>query len=291
MNTTILLGGAHRGGTAITKVALKYLPDVRQFKEVTVVDPKEDRAVKLAEEWSRNGVHAEGIKESCEEVVNRTEADAVILSIDDIKPMSSVLKKSPLPAQWQLMIKGTGFNGPLAGLSGTVGAGDTDGRKASIRLIEELGSFIQPQSSVNIRSNFLNADGLPLLREAVSEHSVMRLGMLERDPDDIPGGALNFFWGGANYPMVVQEKPSHRWRETKQQAIETNLPADLKNNPAFAVASIGNGTVDFLLVATTRGRRLIRFHMPLIHMLPDYGFGHVIGGLLSGAVAAAVVTD
>ena len=291
MNTTILLGGAHRGGTAITEAAIKYLPDVRQFKEVTVVDPKEDRAVKLAEEWSRNGVHAEGIKDRCERVIGRIEADTAILSIDEVSPMATILKESPLPAQWQLMVKGTGFNGPLAGLSGTVGAGDTDGRKSSIRLIEELGSFIQPQSSVNIRSNFLNADGLPLLREAVSEHSVMRLGMLERDPDDIFGGALNFFWGGANYPMVVQEKPSHRWRETKQQAIETNLPANLKNNPAFAVASVGDGTVDFLLVATTRGRRIIRFHMPLIHMLPDYGFDHVIGGLLSGAVAAAVVTD
>ena len=290
MNTTIVLGGANRGGTAITEAALKS-PESRQFEEVIVVDPKEDRAVQLAREWNRNGVHAEGIKDRCERVIGRIESDVAVLSIDDVSPMATVLKGLLLPVQWQLMVKGTGFNGPLAGLSGTVGAGDTDGRRASIRLIEELGSFIQPQSSVNIRGNLLNADGLPLLREAVSKHSVMRLEMLERDPDDIPGGALNFFWGGANYPMVVQEKASHRWREIKQQAIETNLPANLKNNPAFAVASVGNRTVDFFVVETIRDRRIIRFHMPLIHMLSDYGFEQAIGGLLSGAIAAAVVTD
>ena len=288
---TLLLCGAHRGGTAIAEAALKSLPAARQLKQVAVVDPKEDYALQLAQNLNRNGVRAKDIKEPCQEVVGRIEADAVILSIDDVSPMATVLEESELPAQWQLMIKGTGFNGPLAGLSGTVGAEDADGREASIRLIEALGSFIQPQSSANIRGNLLNADSLPLVRQAVSEHSVMRLEMLERDPDDIPGGALNFFWRGINFPMLVQEKPSHRWSEIKRQALETDLPVNLKNNPAFAVACVGNGTVDFLLVATIRGHRIIRFHMPLIHMLPDYGFEPVIGGLLSVAVAAAVVTD
>lgn len=279
---TILLGGAHRGGTAITEAALKYLPEeARQFKEVEVVDPKEDYALQLAQTWNRNGVKAEAIKEPCEEVVGRIEADAVILSIDDVSPMASVLKESPLPTQWQLMVKGTGFNGPLAGLSGTVGAGDADGRKSSIRLIEELGSFIQPRSSTNIRGNLLNADGLPLVRQAVSEHSVMRLEMLERDPEDIAGGALNFFWGGADYPMLVQEKPSHSWREIKQQALETCLPTNLKNSSIFAVASTGSKTVDFFVIETIRGRRIIRFHMPLIHMLPNDK--QAVRGLLLGA--------
>jgi hypothetical protein len=294
MNTNILLGGAHRGGTAITEAALKYLPVAEQFKEVVVVDPKEDRAVKLARDLNRNGVHAEGIVEPCEEVVGRTESDAIILSIDDVLPMSKVLEKSPLPAQWQLMIKGTGFNGPLAGLSGTVGAGDTDGRKASIKLINELGSFIQPQSSATIRGNLLNADKLHLMRRVVSKHSVMRVGLLERDSDDIPGGSLNFFWGDINYPMMVQEKPSHSWREIKQQAIETNLPVALRNSLVFAVALLGNKTVDFFVVETIRGHRVIKFHMPLIHMLPNDGL-EVIGGLLLGvaaaAASAAIVTD
>ncbi|MHB8172959.1 MAG: hypothetical protein ACYDFU_00670 [Nitrospirota bacterium] len=293
MNTTILLGGAHRGGTAITEAAFKYLP-AKKFKGVMIADPKEDRAVRLARVWESNGVMAEGIAEPCEEIVGRTGADAIVLSIDTVSPMSKVLEKSPLPAQWQLMIKGGGFNGPLAGLSGTVGAGDTDERIASIKLIKELGSFIQPQSSVNIRGNLMNADRLPLVRTAVSEHSVFRLDMLERDPDDILGGALNFFWAGTAYSMLVQKKPGHSWRDTKQKAIETALPATLKNSATFAVASIGDGVVDFFVVDTIRGRRIIKFHMPLIHMLPNDGL-EVIGGLLLGvaaaAASAAIVTD
>lgn len=299
MNTTILLGGAHRGGAAITETALKYLPEAGQFKEVIIADPKEDRAIQLAQTWNNGGIRAHGIKEPCEEVVGKTAANSVLLAIDTISPMSNVLEKSPLPAQWQLMAKGIGPNGPIVGLSGTVGAGDTDERQASIKLIKELGSFIQPQSSNNIRENLLNADGLHIMRRVVSEHSVKRVGMLDRDPGDIPGGTLNFFWGGVSHPLVVQDKPSHRWKETKQQAMETNLPVSLRNSSAFAVATVGNKTVDFFIVETARGRRMIRFHMPLIHMLQSENLNRTIEAILrdsaitgvAAPTASAVVTD
>jgi hypothetical protein len=287
MNTNILLGGAHRGGTAITEAALKYLPEAMQFQKMTIADPKEDRAILLARLWKNSGVNTKIIKRPCEEIVDKTDADFIILSIDDVSPMATVLEKSPLPTLWQLIIKGTGMNGPVAGLNGIVSAGDTNERKASIKLIKDLGTFIQPKSSFNIRANLFNADRLPLLRSIVSLHSVMRLGMLEREPDDIPGGALNFFWAGANYPMVVQEKESHRWREIKRQVIEADLPTNLKDSPSFAVASVEDGIVDFFLVETIRRRRIIKFHMPLIHMLPNDGLEAVV----AGAAVTAVVTD
>ncbi len=283
----VFIGGAHRGGRAVTDAALRTLPFPKIFDRIIIADPKEDRALRLAERWSDEGISSTGIKKPCEEVINEIEADKVLLAIDDISPMAQILQEKNLPTQWQLLVRGLGHNGPVIGLSGTIVKGDSANRRSSARLINVLSSFIEPQSSSSIRQNPLNADALYMVRKKVSEHSVRRLQVLDRDPKDLNGGALNLIWGMKAYPMTVQEKPeSENWKETKQQALETET--DYSN---FAVASLGQGNVDFFVVEQIKERRVIRFHLPLMHVLPpDVNSGL---GLLAGTETSvpAVVTD
>jgi hypothetical protein len=269
MEKTLFLGGAHRGGMAITEKSLETLPGF-EYNNIIVVDPKEDRAPNLAQVWSENGVRSEGIKEPCEEAVNRIDADAAVLAIDQIAPMSAVLEKSALPTQWQLLARGMGIDGPVVGISGTVMDGDSESRVSSKKLIKELATFIQPQSSRNIREDPLNAEGLIAMRRKVSGHTVERLQMLDFEPPDIPGGPLNFFWGMDNYPMVVRESPTiHSWRELKEAALEAELPIFLRRSPIFVIAMLAEKNIHFfVIVESARGRRMVRFHLPIVHTLP-----------------------
>lgn len=296
---TMFMGGAHRGGSAITDSALALLPEPDMYERVVIADPKEDRASNLANVWREHGVRSEGLMATCEKAVRDVDADAIVLAIDTITPMARILEEKPLPTQWQLMAKGLGDRAPVIGMSGTVTDGDTDSRASSVELIKELGSFIKPQSSGVIRENPLNADGLHVMRNVVSRHSVGRLQVLDREPQDISGGTLNLFCGGNAYPMVVQQKPhGNRWKELKQQVLDAELPVYLRNAPSFAVAAVGRNNVDFFVVDSARGRRAVRFHMPLVHLLPAGGQGAtnamgaigVLGGIAS-LMMAATVTD
>jgi hypothetical protein len=297
----LFMGGAHRGGQAITAEVLKTGP---AYDQVMIADPKEYRAKRLADDWKNHGIHATGYKEPCEEILDKIDAGRVVLAIDTIAPMAKVLRKAELPTQWQLLAKGIGANGPVIGLAGTLVNGDRDSRASSVRLIDVLSSFIEPQSSGRIRANPLNADGLHVMRKKMSEHTSRRLGVLEKEPEDIKGGPLNILWNQTDYPLVVQEKPSgERWKEVKEQALDTALPRRLADSREFAVASIGNKNVDFFVVESGR-RRSVRFHMPLVKMLTvtagtgsnGNGFPRILmGGLglaaMAPLLAAAVVTD
>lgn len=283
MEKTLFLGGAHRGGTAITQMALETLPGFN-YNHIVVVDPKENRASNLARVWSDNGVMSEGIKEPCEEVVNTIDADAAVLSIDRITPMSTILEKSALATQLQLLARGVGIDGPVIGVNATVTVGDTESRISSKKLIKELGTFIQPQSSISIREDPFNAEGLIAMRRKVSRHSVERLRMLDFEPPDIPGGPLNFFWGTGNYPMVVRESPAtHNWRDLKEAALETELPVYLRRSHIFVVAVLAEKNIHFfVIVESARGRRMVRFHLPIVHTLPPISEGNRRSGIFKG---------
>ncbi len=305
MKKTIYLGGAHRGGKAITEKAIKLLPEAKTYDKVLIADPKEDRAWQLAREWKKAGVNSQGLKEPCEEVVENNSTDAIVLAIDTVSPMSMILGKNSVPTQWQLLARGLGVDGPVIGLCGTVVTGASENRSSSIKLIDVMSSFIQPQSSSNIRQNPLNADILHTMRNKVSEHSVKRLEALDREPQDISGGALNLLWGMKTYPMMIHEKPiNQRWKETKQQVMETELSLNVKDNREFAVATVGDKNVDFFVVESLRGRRIVKFHLPLVHALPSHANTDKVSrgninvtdlglGLLAvaSALASVVVTD
>jgi hypothetical protein len=311
MKKTIFIGGAHRGGKAITETALGQLTGLK-VNDVVIADPKEDRALQLAEVWRDRGVRAEGLSEACENAIKRIDADAVVLAIDTIKPMAEILERKPLPTQWQLLARGLGTNGPIVGLAGTIREGISQERASSVKLIDELSSFIMPQSSSNIRENLLNADMLHTMRKRVSQHSIRRLAVIDRDPQDISEGALNLFWGMKMYPLVIRERPvDQRWKEIRQQALQTELTTGLKDINGFATAIVGQKAVDFFVIEPIRGRRIIKFYMPFIHTLPNntganlqsIGNGSMLGvigalalglGLLMIAAplaAPAVVTD
>ena len=299
---SLFIGGAHRGGQAITVEALQTEP---RYNRVTIADPKEDRADRLMLDWRGHGVEATGYREPCEAVIGKIDVDEVVLAIDTIAPMSAVLRKTGLPAQWQLLARGIGANGPVIGLAGTVVKGDAGSRESSVRLIDILSSFIPPQSSSQIRGNLLNADGLHVMRKKISDHTVRRLGVLDREPDDIKGGTLNILWGQREYPLLIQNKPSgEKWGEVKEQALGAELPARLQGSSEYAVATIGNKNVDFFIIDSGNKRRSVRFHMPLVHMLhsntgQSRNLSRFMGTMASGlglmalapVMAAAAVTD
>jgi hypothetical protein len=307
MKRTVFIGGAHRGGRAITDAVLEALPGPGIFDQIVIADPKEDRAAELARVWQTNGVEALGLDEPCEKAVKKIEADSILLAIDTIRPMGTILETDTRPTQWQMLCRGPGENGPVLGMSGSIHEGNSENRDSSVKLIKEMGSFIKPQSSSAIRENLLNADTLHVMRTKVSRHSAGRLGLLDREPKDLCGGALNLFWGGLSLPLAVQTKPANqRWRETKEQVMSTDLPQEWNAGNGFAVATVGNKNIDFFIVEENRGRRSVRFHMPLVHTLPQDSAaqkaslsGGVLAALALGIgmlaiaplVAGAVVTD
>jgi uncharacterized protein YejL (UPF0352 family) len=309
MKKNIFIGGAHRGGRSITQEALNNFVDT--YRSVVIADPKEKRAEELALEWRRAGVASRAMEEPCEEAIEKLDSpvDAALLSIDTINPMKEVLERHKLPTQWQLMVRGLGVSGALIGLSGSIPAGENKVRELSEMLIGSLGRFIQPTSSLSIRDNPLNADILHTLRKFVSYHSVKRVELLNRDPDDIPGGSLNFFWGDQRLPLIIEQKsPSQKVVESKRQALEAEIPHQLEKSKSYATALVSDQNVDFFVVDQPHGRRFVRLHVPLVHSLPapanQAGVGSAAalfalagialwfpGGKATPAAMAAAVTD
>lgn len=270
MKKNIFIGGAHRGGKAITEAALKN-DAFGKFESVLISDPKENRAKELALDWTRAGICSEAFEEPCEVTIRKIDkpVDAALLSVDTISPMKDVMQERKVPTQWQLMVKGLGASGPLIGISGTVPGGDNEVRELSGTLIDSLGRFIQPTSSTAVRENLLNADLLYSLRKFVAWHSVTRLDILDRDPDDMPGGSLNFFWGDERLPLIIEQKtPSQKLVESKKQALDVKVPHRLQNLRSHAVALVSSQNVDFFVVDQPRGKRFVRLHVPLVHSLP-----------------------
>ena len=270
MKKNIFIGGAHRGGKAITDAALKNNA-TDKFESVLISDPKGNRAKDLALDWSRAGIRSQAYEVPCEVAIRRinTPLDAALLSVDTINPMKDVMQERKVPTQWQLMVKGLGATGPLIGISGTVPRGDNEVRELSETLIDSLGRFIQPTSSTAVRENLLNADLLYSLRKSVSWHSVTRLDMLDRDPDDMPGGSLNFFWGDERLPLIIEQKsPSQELVESKKQALDARISHLPQGPKSHAVALVSSQNVDFFVVDQSRGKRFVRLHVPLVHSLP-----------------------
>lgn len=293
MGKTLFIGGANRGGSAVSEAVLagSFLDTSNQ---VLIADPKEERAEKLALAWSNKGVPATGLKEPCETAIEKIRPDRAILSIDTLKPMAQILNDDRVPTQWQLLARGPGSKGAVIGLSGTVPKGDEAGRRSSARLIEALADFIEPQSSRAIRDNLLNADALHVTRKKVSLHSTRRLAVLDREPKDIKGGTLNLHWGDIAYPLAVQEKCGKSWSETKAQVVDARGKAD----KTFAVALIEKNNIEFFIVEDVRGKRLIKFHLPLSVAKESkngyQGFGPILGvaaAIGAVALAAPLVTD
>lgn len=293
MGKTLFIGGANRGGSAVSEAVLAggFLDTSNQ---VLIADPKEERAERLALAWSNNGVPATGLKESCETAIEKIRPDRAILSIDTLKPMAQILNDDSVPTQWQLLARGPGSNGAVIGLSGTVTKGDENGRRSSAQLIEALADFIKPQSSRTIRDNLLNADALNVARRKVSLHSARRLAVLDREPQDITGGTLNLHWGDVAYPLAVQERHGKRWSESRDQVLDAGKKAD----KTYSVALIEKDNVEFFVVEDVRGRRLIRFHLPLSAPKAAQnntpGFGSILGAAAVigvAALAAPLVTD
>jgi len=290
MGKTLFIGGANRGGSAVSEAVLagNFLDTSNQ---VLIADPKEERAERLALAWSNKGVPATGWKEPCETAIEKISPDKAILSIDTLKPMAQIINDDSVPTQWQLLARGSGINGAVIGLSGTVTKGDEDGRRSSVRLIDELAGFIQPQSSRAIRDNLLNADALHIARKKVSVHSARRLAVLDREPQDIKGGTLNLHWSEVAYPLAVQEKQGKKWSETRDQVLDAGKKAD----KTFAVALIEKDNVEFFIVEDVRGKRLIRLHLPLSAPKPssngNTGLSTILGAVAVAALAAPLVTD
>ncbi|WKZ32785.1 MAG: hypothetical protein QY316_12895 [Thermodesulfobacteriota bacterium] len=290
MGKTLFIGGANRGGSAVSEAVLAggFLDTSNQ---VLIADPKEERAERLALTWSNNGVPATGLKEPCETAIEKIRPDRAILSIDTLKPMAQILNDDSVPTQWQLLARGPGSNGAVIGLSGTVTKGDENGRRSSAQLIEALADFIKPQSSRTIRDNLLNADALNVARRKVSLHSARRLAVLDREPQDITGGTLNLHWGDVAYPLAVQERHGKRWSESRDQVLDAGKKAD----KTYSVALIEKNNVEFFIVEDVRGKRLIRFHLPLSAPKQssngNAGLSTILGAVAVAALAAPLVTD
>lgn len=290
MEKTLFIGGANRGGSAVSEAVLagRFL---NTNNHVLIADPKEERAERLALAWSNKGISATGLKEPCETAIEKIRPDRAILSIDTLKPMAQILNDDSVPTQWQLLARGPGSNGAVIGLSGTVTKGDENGRRSSAQLIEALADFIEPQSSRAIRDNLLNADALHIARRKVSVHSARRLAFLDREPQDIKGGTLNLHWSEVAYPLAVQEKQGKKWSETRDQVLD----AGGKAGKTFAVALIEKNNVEFFIVEDVRGKRLIRFHLPLSAPKPasngNTGLSTILGAVAVAALAAPLVTD
>jgi hypothetical protein len=271
-NKKLDIYGAHRGGTTISKSVLsnpKMLAN-RNLFSVSVVDPKENRASRLAGLWQENGFETKSLNISCEEAIEKQNPDIISMAIDTISPMAEVLKKKPKHSQtqWQLLARSMGTDGPICGISGTIVSGDSKNEEASIKLIDKLGDFIHPQSSTNITvTNPLNQDILHITRKQISRFSAKRLAILDNeniDPQDLnaEGGILSYLWDGKIYPMVIQERSSQKLREIEQQALQMELPKGINGN-GFVTAILGQGKmVDFFVVETARSR-FVRFHMQL----------------------------
>ena len=112
--------------------------------------------------------------------------------------------------------------------------------------------------------------------------------MLDRDPDDMPGGSLNFFWGDERLPLIIEQKsPSQGLTESKKQALDAFVPHRLDNSRAHAVALVSRQNVDFFVVDQPRGRRFVRLHVPLVHSLPAPASSPSASGTAAGLLLLA----
>lgn len=295
MRNTLFQAGANRGGR---EFVYSYGSKLPQPSGVLVADPKGDRAASLADRWRSRGIDALAYADFCEEVLMDIPEDSVaMLTVDSVRPMVDVIERRPdLPIQWQLVGRGAGRDAPVLGFSGTIVRGDSDAQSSSTLLLDNLSPYASTVSSRHINSDALNARATLFTRRVLSKHSARQISLLDHEPEDIPGGRLNLFFGTEQFPLVVEEGTIEPFKETKKKALEIESPF-IDNDRDFAAAIVLTNRVEMFIVERRRRGRGIRFHTtfgdsPLSHSLGDNVSGTRGRGFAgSHQDSGAVVTD
>jgi len=257
-HNTLFQVGANRGGREFLS---SYGPQFPRPSRVLVVDPKRERAISLAKRWQDRGVEALGYSEFCEDVIMGVPEDSVgMLTVDTVRPMVDVIKRRPdLPIQWQLVGRGVGSPAPVLGFAGSVVKGDNEAQESSMLLLDNLSPYASPVSSRHITSDALNARATSFARRFLSRHSANRISLLDREPEDIPNGRINLFFGTEQMPLVVTEGVVEPFKETKKKVLEIES-LFINNDRDFAVAIIITDRVELFIVEKRRRGRGIRFN-------------------------------
>lgn len=295
MLDNLFQAGANRGGR---EFVYSYGSKLPQPSRVLVADPKGDRAATLAERWRSRGIDALAYPDFCEEVLMDIPEDSVaMLTVDSVRPMVDVIERRPdLPIQWQLVGRGAGRDAPVLGFSGTIVSGDSDAQSSSTLLLDNLSPYASTVSSRHITGDILNARATSFTRRVLSEHSARQISLLDHEPEDMPGGRLNLFFGIEQFPLVVEKGTIEPFKETKKRALEIESPL-IDNDRDFAAAIVLANRVEMFIVERRRRGRGIRFHTtfgesPLSPSLGDNVSRTRGAGLLEAIeTVEAVVTD
>lgn len=226
MRPTTLLQGAHRGATSL----LTRLPPTAVTalgQGLCVADPQAGRAAALAQTAARRwpmldvaAVEAPGVR-----VLPRLDPrGTLLLASDTAASLADSLAEKVLTqaALWQIVGRGPGgASGMRFALQGTLVAQDAASAAASLTLLRTLAALAPPASSRALtRTDALTAQVLAPLRDAATRQSASQLGMLHRDPDDLPVGALTLHGGVKPYPLRVCSAEGLSAMERRAVALE-----------------------------------------------------------------------
>jgi hypothetical protein len=267
--------GANKGGRRFT---YSYLQGQRLPSNVAVVDPKGDRAKKLADLWSNRGVNATGYAERCEDMVKEIPRDSIcMLSIDDLLSMVKVIEETDVRMVWQIL--GRSNRDLVFGFSGTLNSEDENPRASSILFLRDLSPYAASVSSEIIRESILNDGILADTRAKVSEYSADSVVRLAENPK---ASELRLFFGTENFPLVVVKGEIEPFRDIERRALEVEHP-QINEAKDYAVAVVLTNQVDTFVIQRDQRRKRIRFYT---------SFGQpVISESESGQTVPTVVTD
>ena len=223
---SITLSGNHNGGGEIVN---RLTPDVVEIygPEWTFVDPKGDRAERLAEVFRCRfpWTCPRPMQTTAQEAVAFTEdGDAQVLALDDLGDTRETLeaRRSARRATFQILGKGPGNSGPRLGLQGTLDTGDKETERNLFPFLRTMESISREASGRALaNSDPLTGYVLKPLRQVVSLQTVRHLAEKDRDPRDLTGGPLSVTFGTTLNPLVpVRGQPNEKWSGVKAVALE-----------------------------------------------------------------------
>lgn len=253
--------GANKAGRRFT---YSYFQRHPLPSNVAIVDPKGDRAKKLAELWSSRGVNAIGYAKRCEDMVKEIPRDSIcMLSIDDLTSMTKVIAETETRMVWQIL--GRSNRDLVFGFSGTLNSEDENPRASSILFLRDLSPYAASVSSEIIRDSILNDRILADTRARVSEYSAESVVRLAEDPK---ASGLRLFFGTENFPLVVVKGEIEPFRDIERRALGIDNP-QINEAKDYAVAVVLSNQIDTFVIERDHAKKRIRFYTSFGQPVPS----------------------
>ncbi len=243
---TLLNPGANRGA----RENIKALKDFNRTStaatiETLYVDPVPGRAEETAELARREGVPAEAIEATGEEVLDDARGALQLANVDAPATLAELVDRSGargIPTLGYLML--TAGNGRLAGLRLALPAGEHGRREEAVAFLRALAAVTARSGSRALFGDEArNAHHLsePLIRAAFAEHTETELARLsagvlpEHAPIDIT------FDGRASLPVLVVRRTTYGEAGDVLEEVARAPAVPLRRGTTFIVAEVTDG--------------------------------------------------